>query len=195
MPKLSSPTCITAAFRSVMDATETGVAVIDQSGSFAYANPAAQSLFGCSLTSMSLADVIAGNLASLAPQVQYWKQHRAWSGRLLVRRQPGDLVSLTVNAFRAPASRPELIALLRPANQAGAATERFPDGTGRYRLTSREVAILQLLAEGFSDKEIGLVLGVSVWTVNKGVGSLLRKMDAASRTAACVTAIKTGMIN
>jgi DNA-binding NarL/FixJ family response regulator len=52
------------------------------------------------------------------------------------------------------------------------------------------MTVLYLLSEGLSDKQIALALGVTNYTVNKHVGAILAKMDARSRTAAAVMAIR-----
>jgi len=54
--------------------------------------------------------------------------------------------------------------------------------------------VLQGMADGLADKEIGLALGVSRFTVNKHVCNILRKMGAASRTEAAVRALRMGLI-
>jgi DNA-binding NarL/FixJ family response regulator len=194
MLRPSTPhTSLTSAFRNVVDGAETPVIVLDQAGDFLYCNASARSLFGYG-ASGNVTDVVDADPASIASEMQYLQSHTAWSGRLLIRGQQDVQVQVAVNAFRAPVSRPELIAFLHPTRQDGDAIERLPEAPVQYQLARREVSLLHLLAEGFSDKEIANVLGVSVWTVNKNVGSLLKKMNAMSRTVACITAIKTGII-
>ncbi|MAM53354.1 MAG: hypothetical protein CMH35_00615 [Microbacterium sp.] len=50
------------------------------------------------------------------------------------------------------------------------------------RLTAREVEVRGLVAKGLADKQIATALGISVKTVEKHVGSLLRKCGAHNRT-------------
>jgi signal transduction histidine kinase/DNA-binding NarL/FixJ family response regulator len=50
------------------------------------------------------------------------------------------------------------------------------------RLTARELEVRDLLAEGLADKQIATRLGISVKTVEKHVGSMLRKTGARNRT-------------
>jgi len=52
-----------------------------------------------------------------------------------------------------------------------------------------------LMAEGLADKEIAERLGISRFTVNRHVRSLLLKLDATSRTQAAVKALKLGLID
>ena len=55
-------------------------------------------------------------------------------------------------------------------------------GDGGPRLTEREQEVLELLNRGWPDKRIASQLGISVKTVEKHVGAVLRKLDVRSRT-------------
>ncbi|MFZ3452323.1 GAF domain-containing protein [Arthrobacter sp. 7Tela_A1] len=57
-----------------------------------------------------------------------------------------------------------------------------PQDTAASRLTAREVQVRNLLAEGLADKQIATRLGISVKTVEKHVGAMLRKTGARNRT-------------
>ena len=63
-----------------------------------------------------------------------------------------------------------------------------------FGLSTRENEVLVLIAEGLSDKEIALNLGMSPYTVNKHVCAILRKLGVASRTQAAVRALRFGLI-
>jgi DNA-binding NarL/FixJ family response regulator len=56
------------------------------------------------------------------------------------------------------------------------------------RLTAREHEVLELLREGLPDKQIATRLQISVKTVEKHVGSVLRKNGVHSRTELLVQA-------
>ncbi len=60
--------------------------------------------------------------------------------------------------------------------------------------TPRELEVLQLLAEGLSNKAIALELGISEHTVKFHVNALLGKLNAQSRTEAVVTATRLGLL-
>lgn len=64
----------------------------------------------------------------------------------------------------------------------------------REALTAREVEVLQLLADGKSNKEISTALTISEATVKSHLGSIFRKLDVLSRTEAIATANKRGLI-
>lgn len=62
-------------------------------------------------------------------------------------------------------------------------------------LTPREMEVLQLLAEGCSNKEIVERLGISLPTVKLHIINLREKLKAADRTQAVVHAFKQGIIH
>ena len=64
----------------------------------------------------------------------------------------------------------------------------------RYRLTGREHQVLRLMTHGLPDKTIARELGISVWTVNRHVTTVLSKMDASSRTEAAVRGLREGIV-
>jgi DNA-binding CsgD family transcriptional regulator len=73
------------------------------------------------------------------------------------------------------------------------ATSVAPDG--EIPLSTRELEVLALLAEGASNKEIARRLGISVHTATFHVGSLLDKLDAIGRTDAVAHAARRGVLN
>lgn len=86
----------------------------------------------------------------------------------------------------APGERAD-VALVRP-DAAGGQAELYPP------LTSREVEVLMLLAEGASNKTIARRLGISVHTAKFHVGRLLDKLDASGRTDAVAHAARLGVL-
>jgi two-component system, NarL family, response regulator len=65
---------------------------------------------------------------------------------------------------------------------------------GRPSLTQRELDVLQLLAEGRSNKDIARRLNITEGTAKTHVKAILTKLDAISRTEAVAVAHKRGMI-
>ena len=61
-------------------------------------------------------------------------------------------------------------------------------------LTAREVQVLELLAEGLSNKAVGERLGISDQTVKFHVASISGKLGAANRTDAVRRAVRRGLI-
>jgi DNA-binding NarL/FixJ family response regulator len=72
---------------------------------------------------------------------------------------------------------------------------RLPEQLRQSKLTPRELRVLQMIAGGKSNKEIGNELGIVEGTVKVHVTSILNKLHAADRTQAATTAIKKGILN
>lgn len=71
----------------------------------------------------------------------------------------------------------------------------IPDASQvEVHVTEREVAVLQLLAQGESNKEIAVGLSISEHTVKSHVGNILAKLEARDRTEAVTKAIQKGLI-
>jgi len=62
-------------------------------------------------------------------------------------------------------------------------------------LTSRQMEVLSLLAEGLGNSEIGGRLFVSTKTVDHHVSAILAKLDARTRGEAVSIALQSGLIN
>ena len=67
-----------------------------------------------------------------------------------------------------------------------------PEGTPE--LTARELEVLDVLAEGASNREIAERLGISVHTAKFHVGSILDKLDSSGRTDAVAYALRLGVL-
>ncbi|MBM7585775.1 two-component system response regulator DegU [Bacillus pakistanensis] len=63
-----------------------------------------------------------------------------------------------------------------------------------HLLTRRECEVLQMLADGKSNRGIGESLYISEKTVKNHVSNILQKMNVNDRTQAVVTAIKNGWV-
>jgi two-component system response regulator DegU len=61
-------------------------------------------------------------------------------------------------------------------------------------LTRRECEVLQMLADGMSNRSIGEALFISEKTVKNHVSNILQKMNVNDRTQAVVEAIKNGWV-
>jgi DNA-binding NarL/FixJ family response regulator len=61
-------------------------------------------------------------------------------------------------------------------------------------LSEREIEVLQLMANGMSNREIGQALWISETTVKTHVSHILRKLGQQDRTQAVLAAVKAGMI-
>jgi DNA-binding NarL/FixJ family response regulator len=64
----------------------------------------------------------------------------------------------------------------------------------RTDLTARELEVLNMLARGLTNKEIGRALDISGNTVRNHVNSIIEKLEVSDRTEAATTAIHRGII-
>jgi two-component system response regulator DegU len=62
-------------------------------------------------------------------------------------------------------------------------------------LTFREKEVLRYVSQGYANKQIAYELGISEETIKNHVSSILRKLNANSRTDAVVIAAKQGIIS
>ena len=71
---------------------------------------------------------------------------------------------------------------------------KLAESMARPELTKRERQVLEYIANGRSNKEIGQILFISEHTVKTHVKSILTKLDAIGRTEAIAVGIKRGLI-
>lgn len=62
-------------------------------------------------------------------------------------------------------------------------------------LTSREMQILTLVAEGNQNKQIAGMLGISEQTIKNNVSAILRKLNANDRAHAVMLALRSGLVS
>jgi two-component system NarL family response regulator len=98
------------------------------------------------------------------------------------------------------APRPEILSAIRAVSEdrpytsttvAAKALQRM----GKPSLTQRELDVLQLVAEGRSNKDIARRLSITEGTAKTHVKAILTKLDAISRTEAVAVAHKRGLIH
>lgn len=70
---------------------------------------------------------------------------------------------------------------------------RLPADITPAELTVRETEIVRLIADGLSNKEIGVRLSLSEKTVKSHLGRIFSKLKISGRTSAAVHAIKAGL--
>lgn len=72
--------------------------------------------------------------------------------------------------------------------------ERLSEHLPKAALTPRETEVLELVAKGLSNKEIGDCLGTTPGTVKMHVQNVLAKLGAADRTHAVTIALRRGIV-
>jgi DNA-binding NarL/FixJ family response regulator len=91
-------------------------------------------------------------------------------------------------------SRGERIVSPSIAMQLAGSWRQEPRDSGASALTARELEVLQLLAEGLTNQQVGSRLGLSARTVKTHVQNLLVKLDVPDRTGAVARAFRLGLI-
>lgn len=71
---------------------------------------------------------------------------------------------------------------------------RLAERMMRSNLTPRELEILEMLAKGLTNKQIGTGLSISDNTVRNHVNSIMEKMEVCDRTEAVAVAIQQGIL-
>ncbi|PYE24149.1 LuxR family two component transcriptional regulator [Rhizobium sp. PP-F2F-G20b] len=105
-----------------------------------------------------------------------------------------------INGFINKAVSPEAMIEAIEAVRNGDVVLLLPDGAGGkaevkpVTLTDRQSAVLMLIAEGKSNKEIGIELGISPFTVRIHVSALFRSLGVASRAAAVAKGAAEGLL-
>jgi two-component system NarL family response regulator len=75
-----------------------------------------------------------------------------------------------------------------------AVADRLADRLGAPSLTPREIAVLELVARGLSNREIGAALSTSAGTVKTHLERVYAKMGVGDRTAAALMAVRRGLV-
>lgn len=95
----------------------------------------------------------------------------------------------------------ELFAAIREVHAGGTPVSRdriidvHPVPAVTNGLTPREVEVLGLMREGFSNVDIGRLLGISPNTAKVHVGGVMAKLGAVDRTQAVVKAFELGLLS
>ncbi len=97
------------------------------------------------------------------------------------------------------APRDELLACIHAVHEGRtlippAIAAKLADLVGASTLTTRELEVLALVADGNSNKVVARTLSIAEGTVKSHVNAVLRKLDAADRTQAVTIALKRGML-
>jgi NarL family two-component system response regulator LiaR len=63
------------------------------------------------------------------------------------------------------------------------------------KLTERELSVIKLMAQGYTNQEIAQKMMVGTATVRSHVGHILSKLQVSSRTHAAIYAMRAGIVN
>jgi DNA-binding NarL/FixJ family response regulator len=130
-----------------------------------------------------------------------WRALRAGaSGFLLKRASPERLIDAvrTVasgDTLLDPSVTRSLVEHFVVRGDPGPSDRESPDRARLARLTSREVQVLRLIAEGLSNEQIAELLVIAESTAKTHVKRILQKIDARDRAQAVVLAYRAGLMN
>lgn len=110
-------------------------------------------------------------------------------GYLLKDSSPEELLEAIRNVYQGQSSLHPTIAR-KLINELKQPPELTPAQT---ILTDREVEVLKLVAQGFTNQEIADRLTLSEWTVRTHMRNILDKLHLANRTQAALYALKEGL--
>ncbi len=92
------------------------------------------------------------------------------------------------------AATSELIRAVRQAAGGGLAFDRRAVNLDSITLTEREHDLVRLLADGLSNDEIGIALGLTTKSVESALGRIFTRTDTHSRTELAVRAVREGWL-
>jgi len=129
-------------------------------------------------------DVRALVLSTYGAEEDIYRALQAGASGYLLKDMP---ITTLVGAIRAVHSGQEYF----PAEISSRLAARLK----KSMLTDRELGVLQMMAMGKSNKEIGVALGIVEGTVKIHVANIFSKLHVIDRTQAVTTAIKQGLIH
>lgn len=77
-----------------------------------------------------------------------------------------------------------------PGNSQG----HLPDSTPPHLVTDRELKMVEMIAQGYANKEIAKELNLAEVTVKKSLQGIFVKLGASDRTQAAITAVRMGLV-
>ena len=94
----------------------------------------------------------------------------------------------------------DLVPIIRQVHAGGGpipaeVARKLADRLSQPSLTTREIQILQLVAEGMRNKELAGSLGISEQTAQGHIKNILAKLKVNDRTAAVTVALRRGIIH
>lgn len=111
-------------------------------------------------------------------------------GYQLKDSSPGELLQAIHAVYRGQMPLHPLVARKIISGGDGPISANAAEG-----LTDRETAVLELIAFGYTNREIAAHLDISVRTATTHVGRILAKLDLENRTQAALYAFREGLID
>jgi len=184
---------------TVMDAAPLPVFAADEDMYYVYENAAAERFLGynrAEIVGKRLTDLVIYNPRLTTASFESLRRSRHFSGRVQYKHRDGSLRAADVNAFAQtlPDNTTLRVYLVHPVDSVLGEMTPVLHARSEYGFTSDQMRLLQLIADGFSDEAISVLLGLTEDEVATQIREVLAKMSVASRTEAAVVAIKKGVL-
>ncbi|MFH1560134.1 MAG: response regulator transcription factor [Chloroflexota bacterium] len=69
-----------------------------------------------------------------------------------------------------------------------------PDSTPIHRFTARELKLLEMISQGYANKEMASKLNLAEVTVKKHLQGIFTKLEVSDRTQAAIMAVRMGLV-
>ncbi len=112
------------------------------------------------------------------------------NGYVMKSSEPEEIVAAVRNVYEGKSALDPVILRNVMANLAGG-----PPPGSVEALSAREIEVLRLAAQGYTNKAIGAQLGISDRTVQGHLTNIFGKLGVASRTEAVTRAIQMGLVS
>ena len=112
------------------------------------------------------------------------------NGYILKTAEPQEIVQAVRDVFHGKSVLDATLAQKLIARLAGKEDKALVDP-----LTDRELQVLTLTGKGFTNKAIGVKLGISNRTVQNHLATIFQKLNAENRTEAVMRAVSLGLIS
>lgn len=171
---------MTQSARMALDTAGQYLFTVDLHGHLLWATPQVNQLFDGAQSEDGV-EPLGVRLPSL---LQHWLKHKPQTGHSL--KIPELLQPLTIEMLNFIDGREYLLRLSnphQPSDDTFALKEQFG-------VTGREADVLLWIANGKTNREIGLILEMSPRTVNKHLEQIFKKLCVENRTSAAAAAIK-----
>ena len=184
---------------SAMDPAPLPVLALNEDGYYVYENEAVWRFLGYEpgeIVGKHVTDLVAFDPQLILAAFERLKQRGHSSGRVRYRHAEGSLREADVNIFGQVLTDGTrvFVSLVHPLPTVSAALPELLETRVNYGLTDAEMRLLQLMADGFSDEPIAILIGDTEEAVAQQVQGVLRKMKAVSRTEAAVLALKNRVL-
>lgn len=171
---------MTQSARMALDTAGQFLFTVDLQGHLLWATPQVNQLLAAAQGEADM-EPLDQRLPSL---LNHWLKHKPQAGHSL--KLPGLLQPLSIEMLNLIDNREYLLRLSnphQPADDTLALKEQFG-------VTGREADVLLWIANGKTNREIGLILEMSPRTVNKHLEQVFKKLNVENRTSAAAAAIK-----